>query len=54
MIQSRTLAQTALKLIQKPDAEKHIKAFLEYLKVNNLTGLLPQIVDLEVFQERRR
>ena len=44
MISSRTLAQTALKLTQKPDAEKHINAFLDYLKVNNLIGLLPQVI----------
>ncbi|MFT6361081.1 MAG: F0F1-type ATP synthase delta subunit [Candidatus Paceibacteria bacterium] len=44
MIQSRTLAQTALTLLEKPNAEKQIDAFLEYLRVNNLTGILPQVL----------
>jgi len=44
MIHSRTLAQTALTLLEKPDAEKHIDAFLKYLQINNLSGILPQVI----------
>jgi F0F1-type ATP synthase delta subunit len=43
MINSRTLAHTALILLEKENAEKHIDAFLAYLTENNLTGLLPQV-----------
>jgi F0F1-type ATP synthase delta subunit len=44
MVDSRTLAQTVLKLATKPDAEKSIEQFMEYLTVNNLQGILPQII----------
>lgn len=45
MVDSRTLAQTVLELTTKPDSEKHIEAFINYLKTNNLQGLLPQVID---------
>lgn len=44
MVDSRTLAQTVLELATKPDAEKRIEQFMEYLVKNNLQGLLPQVV----------
>lgn len=45
MVDSRTLAQTVLALTTKADSEKHIDAFINYLKMNNLQGLLPQVID---------
>lgn len=44
MITSRTLAHTVLELAKKPDAEKQFDVFLDYLKENNLMGLLPQVL----------
>ena len=45
MINSRTLAYTALSLLEKKDAEKYIDAFLTYLTEKNLTGLLAQMLE---------
>ncbi len=45
MINSRTLAHTVLKLSEQQDAENRIDAFFSYLSENNLTGLLPQMLD---------
>ncbi|MCA9352963.1 F0F1 ATP synthase subunit delta [Patescibacteria group bacterium] len=45
MINSRTLAETAVILSQKSDAPKHIQAFIEYMNKNNLNGILPQVLD---------
>ena len=45
MVDSRTLAQTVLKITTQPDSENNINAFINYLKSNNLEGLLPQIID---------
>ncbi|MCI5050934.1 MAG: F0F1 ATP synthase subunit delta [Candidatus Pacebacteria bacterium] len=45
MVHSRTLAKVALEMVQKPNAEESIEAFLTYLKNNNLIGLLPQVLD---------
>jgi len=44
MIDSRTLAETAVRLSQGADAEKNIDAFIAYLSEHNLTGLLPQVL----------
>lgn len=45
MVDSRTLAHTALEIATKPNNEKHVEAFMSYLKMNNLQGLLPQVID---------
>ncbi|MAQ77372.1 hypothetical protein CL684_02510 [Candidatus Campbellbacteria bacterium] len=45
MVNSQTLARTVLELQTKPEPEKHIEAFINYLKENNLIGLLPQVID---------
>jgi F0F1-type ATP synthase delta subunit len=44
MVNSRTLAQTVLKMAARPYNEKHIDAFINYLKMNNLERLLPQVI----------
>ena len=44
MLDSRTLAKTVLKLMEKSDNEEFIDVFISYIKRNNLTGLLPQVV----------
>lgn len=44
MVDSRTLAQTVLEIATKENSEKHIEAFINYLKTNNLQGLLPQVI----------
>lgn len=43
MINSKTLAQTLIKLSQGKDSEKSITTFFEYLKEKNFLVLLPQI-----------
>ena len=45
MIDSRTLAQSVLKIATGPNGEKHLDAFINYLKTNNLESLLPQVID---------
>ena len=45
MVDSRTLAHTVLEIATKDNSEKHIEAFISYLKTNNLQGLLPQVID---------
>jgi F0F1-type ATP synthase delta subunit len=45
MINSRTLAHTVLTLSEEKDAEIKIDVFFEYLSKNNLTGLLPQMLE---------
>lgn len=45
MINSRTLAHTVLTLSEQENAEKNIDAFFSYLTQNNLTGLLPQMLE---------
>lgn len=45
MINSRTLAQTVLTLSEQENAETKIEAFFSYLTENNLTGLLPQMLE---------
>ena len=44
MIDSRTLAKTALRLATGPDSDAAIKGFITYLKDHNLIGLLPQVL----------
>ena len=44
MIDSRTLAKTALTLATRPDSDAAIKGFITYLKDHNLIGLLPQVL----------
>jgi F0F1-type ATP synthase delta subunit len=44
MVNSRTLAQTVLKMAARPYNEKLIDAFINYLKMNNLERLLPQVI----------
>ena len=54
MVNSRTLAHTVLELQNKPQPEKHTDAFVNYLKENNLLGLLPQVIDhIDRITERR-
>ena len=43
MIDSKTLAQTLVKLSKGKDSEKSVKAFFEYLEKKNFLGLLPQV-----------
>jgi len=45
MTDSQTLAHTVLKIATKPNSDKHIDAFINYLKTNNLQGLLPQVIN---------
>ena len=44
MIDSRTLAKTALNLAQGPEPDAAIKRFVSYLRDYNLVGLMPQIL----------
>lgn len=43
MIDSKTLAQTLIKISQSKNSEKSIAAFFDYLKKKNFLGLLPQV-----------
>lgn len=45
MVDSRTLALTVLEIATKENSEKYIETFLEYIKTNNLQGLLSQVID---------
>jgi len=45
MVDSRTLAHTVLKIAAKDDVQKHIETFINYVRENNLVGLLPQVID---------
>ena len=52
MVDSKTLAQTFVKLMKTENSEKSISKFFDYLKKKNLLGLLPQVKKHILRQEK--